>query len=181
MLKIQEHFLLNRVKNGDQTAFAKLYDEYATKIQRFVYFKVSDRESTQDITNEVFIKILNYLADGGQINNFQSFLYRTARNLIIDFYRTRRPSEPLEQAGEIIIKTDFDQNIDQKIIIENVKKYLGNLKPEYQEAVLLRFFDDLSIPEIAEVIDESEANVRQRVHRGVKMLKECLRAADQRE
>lgn len=176
MLKITEKILLYQIKKGDEAAFARFYNAYRVNIYRFIYFKVSDEEKAQDLTNETFLKIFNYLQDGEKIVNFRALLFKVARNLIIDFYRTRRAQIPIEEAPEIISSTDTVQQVDQNLAMDNLKKYLSSLKPEYQEVVRLHFFDGLSFLEIAKATGLSEGNARMRAHRGIKQLKKRLKS-----
>ena len=174
MLRIQEKILLIQIKNGNQKAFATFYDIYQKRIYRFIYFKVSNEEKAKDLTNDVFIKIYDYIKQGNIINNFRAFLYRTARNLVIDFYRTKRDAISLDKTLEIIDRRDINEQVDNKIAVDNIKKQLSFLKPEYQEVVRLRLFEGLSFKEIAKITGQKEATLRMQSHRGIKQLKENL-------
>lgn len=174
MFKFQEKIFLHQIKNGSEQAFAALYDTYRNKIYRFIYFKVSDGEKAQELANEVFLKVYDYTKEGREIDNFQAFIYKIARNLIIDFYRSKRDEVSIEEAPEIISSTDTVEEIDQKMAMDKVKKYLALLNSEYQEPVRLHYFEGLSFKEIAEIIGESEVNARMRAHRGIKQLKQLL-------
>lgn len=174
MLRITEKILLYQIKKGDEQAFTSFYNTFRSDIYRLIYFKVSDEERANDLTNEVFIKIFSYIKEGEEIDNFRAFVFKTARNLVIDFYRTRKDDISLDRAPEVVDDTATDAHVDTKIQIQNVKKYLDTIKPEYAEAVKLRFFDELSFDEIAHILDESEANVRMRAHRGIKQLRKLL-------
>ncbi|MDD3101603.1 MAG: RNA polymerase sigma factor [Patescibacteria group bacterium] len=175
MLRITEKILIHQVKSGREFAFTKFYELYRDKIYRFIYFKVSDEEKANDLTNETFLKIFNYLKEEGEIENFQAFLFKIARNLIIDFYRTRQNDLSLDEAIEIAAPQETEKQLDQKMAIDNIKKYLSLLKPEYREVVEFHFFQGLSFKETSEIIGEKESNVRQRVHRGLDKLKEILK------
>src|SRR6056297_3032720 len=96
MLKLKEKILLNQIKRGDEHAFGELYDKYKDDIYRFVYFKVSSEEKAHDLVNEAFLKIYDYLKKGKDIRNFRAFLYKIARNIVIDFYRTRKENISLD-------------------------------------------------------------------------------------
>ena len=147
---------------------------YKDKIYRFIYFKVSSEEKADDLVNDTFIKVFHYLRDGQEIENFQAFLYKTARNLVIDFYRTRRQEISLDQAQEITSDIDISKQVDDRMRVENINKYLSALKPEYIKVVRLHFFDELSFKEISEITGDSEGSVRMRAHRGIKQLKKAL-------
>jgi len=178
MLRIQEKILLHQIRRGNQTAFAKLYNEYVDKIQRFILFKISKKEIAEEMTQNVFAKTLNYLLGGGEIKNFRAFLYQTARHLVIDFYRKRHLEISLEEAQEISFSPDYHQKIDQKMEIEEIKKHLSFLKPEHQEIILLRFFEELPFRDIAKITGQKEATLRMIAHRGIKELKEKLTTND---
>lgn len=175
MWYLQEKILLHQVRRGNQAAFSRFYNEYVDKIQRFVLFKVSNKEKAEELTNTIFTQILNYLLEGKEIKNFRAFLYQTARNLIIDFYRTRRQEISLEEAKEVSFLPDYHQNIDREMEIEKIREHLSFLKPEHQEIILLRFFEGLSFREIAQIVNQTEENVRTIAYRGIKKLKEALK------
>ncbi|MFN3301951.1 MAG: RNA polymerase sigma factor, partial [Patescibacteria group bacterium] len=149
--------------------------EYVEKIRRFILFKISQKEVAEELTNSVFIKTLNYLLEGQEIENFRAFLYQTARRLVIDFYRTKSYEVPLDEALKISVDKDINKIIDQKLEIEKIKKYLSILKPEHQEIVILRFFEGLPFKEIAKIVGQSEENVRTIASRSIKKLKEYLK------
>ena len=176
MLRITEKILLRQIKNGDEQAFTLFYNSYKDKIYRFIYFKVSSEEKADDLVNDTFIKVFHYLRDGrDDIENFQAFLYKTARNLVIDFYRTRKEEVSLEDVKEVDSDIDISREVDNEIKVENINKYLSALKPEYIKVVKLHFFDELSFKEISEITGDSEGSVRVRAHRGMRQLKQLLK------
>ncbi len=180
MFKIFEKILIQQIKKGDEQAFAQFYNTYKTKIYSFIYFKVSSGEKAQDLTDEVFMKAFQYLKDdeAHEIENFQAFVFKTARNLVIDFYRTRKQNVSLDAISEIASKEDISKKIDDKLKIEIINKYLSTLKPEYIKVVKLHLFDELSFKEIAEITGDSEGSVRMRAHRGMVQLKKRLKERD---
>ncbi|MDD5172852.1 MAG: RNA polymerase sigma factor [Patescibacteria group bacterium] len=175
MFHLREKILFHQIKNGDEQAFTVFYNTYKDRIYRFIYFKVSDREKVYDLVSEVFIKIYDYIKEGNDIDNFQAFLYKIARNLVIDFYRTKKEEISLTDAPETVSPINLEKEVGDKVAVENVKRYLNKIKPEYREAVHLHFFENFSFSEIADIINQSEGNVRIRVYRGIKQLKEVLR------
>ena len=175
MLNLTEKIIIHQIKRGDEQAFSQFYNTHQPNIYRFIYFKVSNNEKAQDLTNETFLKVYKYLKDDDiEITNFRALLFKIARNLVIDFYRTRRDEVSLENFPEIADQVELEEEVDQKIKIEKIKKYLSSVKPEYQETIQLHFFEGLSFSEISEIIGESEGNVRIRAHRGIKQLKKAL-------
>ncbi len=177
-LGINEKLWLLKVSTKkDPEAFGKLYDAYIEKIYRFVYFKVSSREEAEDITSETFLKAWGYLIENGnskEVKNFAGFIYRVARNLIIDFYRKRGARQEVNLDPEMEIAID-DKRFNQVAVnqeLEKVLKTLKKLKQEYQEIVLLKYVEEMSVGEIAEILGKSNLNVRVTLHRAGKKLKE---------
>jgi len=174
MLKIFEKILIQQIKKGDEQAFAQFYNTYQGKIYRFVYFKVSNEEKAQDLTNEVFMKAFNYIKDDDahEIDNFQAFIFKTAHNLVIDFYRTRKQNVSLDAISEIASKEDISQKIDDKLDVEKVAKAIKQLPDDYREIIILRFVDGLSFNEISHSTGKSLGSCRMLAHRGIKKIKE---------
>src|SRR3989344_2143089 len=90
MPSLKQKIFLIRLRYRDADTFAKFYDEYVGRIYRFVLFKVSSVQEAEDITSEVFLKAWEYLGKKDiEIKNLNSFIYQIARNLVIDYYRSR--------------------------------------------------------------------------------------------
>src|SRR3989344_5860742 len=93
-----EDKLIKRAIRGGASAFGSLYDYYQPKIYGFVLIKVGRREDAEDLTHQVFLSaFLNVKSYKDMGHPFSSWLYRIARNQVIDFYRTRKKEASLEQ------------------------------------------------------------------------------------
>lgn len=181
MFKFQEKILLNEIKRGDQAALGKLYNEYVDKIYRFIYFNVSSIDNAQDLTSQLFIRLLNYLANNqkAEIDNLQAFLFAMARNLLTDFYRSNsnRLEMPIDEFIEenISDRHNFEDMLNDKLEIEALDEKLKILPDDYREIIVLRFVNEFSFKEIANIINSSEGNARIKAFRGLKMLKNSLK------
>jgi len=148
------------------------YDEHADAIFRFCYAQAGDREAAADATQEAFVRVWKYLAGGKTIEQMKPFLYRTARNVLIDRHR-----RPRAQSLQTLQDTGFDPADDRapdpslSAEVARALRLAGQLEPKYREAVLLRYGQDLSPGEIADVIGESENTVSVRIHRGIQKLR----------
>jgi len=164
--------------------FLDFYDQNVDKIYRFVFFRVPGQQEAQDLTSEIFTKTWQYITEGGAIDNPRAFLYQIARNTLADYYRSASRSEvALEAVGESPAgeqpSIDQDQQsinskIDAELDLRIIKKALSNLKQEYQEAVILRYLNDLELKEMAEIMDKSYGAVRVLVTRALRALKREL-------
>lgn len=179
--KIWQKLLIFRLQRKDPTAFAELYDYYLDKIYRFIYLKVATSEQAEDLTSEVFFKIWQYInrEDKLEISNLNAFLYKTARNTVIDFYRDKSQKEVLP-GGEAFeqIQEIYQQSLLVKIETDStialIDRALKQLKDEYREVIVLHFMEELSAGEIAKILGKSKGNVRILIHRSLKVLREIL-------
>lgn len=179
--KLKEKYLLLQLRTSQNPeVYGKLYDIYVEQIYRFIYFKVSSKEEAEDLTAEVFLKTWQYIREMGAdaIDNLQAFLYQTARNTVIDFYRTRGArlisQDERSETSDDQLKMDLadeKQDVLQKVQlasdVEEVKKALQNLKEEYREVVVLRFIEEMSVAETAEILGKSRGAVRVLLHRAI--------------
>ena len=173
MLDGEEKLIQDAVKVGDSSAFGKLYDHYQPMIYRFVLVKVGRREEAEDITHQVFLQawqnIRTYHHRG---HPFGSWLYRIARNQVIDHYRARKDDVPLEAADHAGIATESGEaGVSLKIEMEKVMAAIRRLKPEHQDVIILRFVEDLSIRETADAIHKTEGAVKLIQHRAMEELR----------
>ncbi len=166
------------IKNRDPEAFASLYDLYVAKIYRFIFFKVSKKEEAEDLTSDVFLKTWQYLAEktDREVKSFSGLVYQVARNVLVDWYRARanRAETSLEGVPEIAVPekafTDFDTHYDAAKVLKVVRQ----LKQEYQEIILLRYIEELSVKEISYIVKKSPVGVRVTLHRALNLLKKAL-------
>jgi len=180
--KIQEKAIYSSLLKKDREAFVRAYDLYVDQIYRYIYFKTGKIEEAQDLTSEVFLKAWNYIQDN-QISNYKTLkalFYKIARNLVIDYYRKKSNKENVSLDNEKISVNlaDESQNIFEKINIssdiEEVLQKMSEMKDEYREVLVLRYVDELSITEIAEILEKTKGNTRVLVFRALKSLRENL-------
>lgn len=170
-----------KLKSKNKQAFAEFYDLYIDKIYRFVFFKVGDKLEAEDLTSSIFLKTWNSIQqnDISDYKTMPSLVYKIARNSIIDHYRKSNREEYL--SGDSEDEVDIaDEKLDLKISSETasdyemVKEKLNHLKDEYKEIIILKYIDELSINEIAEILDKNKGNVRVLMYRALNALKELV-------
>jgi RNA polymerase sigma-70 factor, ECF subfamily len=163
-----------------QKKFSKIYDQYIEKIYRFVFLKVNSQETAQDICSETFLKGWQVYKKNNKIKNFSAFLYRIARNLVIDHYREkgRKKFIPLESVAIL----DNNPGLEEKAIIssdlEEIRLNLVNLKDDYQNVIIWHYLDDLPIQKVAEIMEKSEGATRVVLHRALTALKQEINKKD---
>ena len=158
----------------DPIAFAALYELYVNRIYGYVYRRVGDVAATQDITSATFEKALRGIQKyRWQGTSFAAWLYRIARNQIIQHHRRRRFLVPL---GLNHPNHQPDAEADLLAVEENkvVTVAIAQLSDKDQEVLTLRFFEDLSSQEVADVLGCSKQNAYLRLHRALKRLRKQL-------
>jgi RNA polymerase sigma-70 factor (ECF subfamily) len=142
-----------------------------------VLFRVSHKENAEDITEDVFIKAFSNLNSLSEDAAFEGWLYQIARNKIIDHYRSRKKTldinefeNTLEYDSTIIDSINLD--FDQKILLKAIEQ----LKPDEQQIIKLRFFEELDTETSAKILNKSAGAVRVLQHRSIAKLKIILEA-----
>ena len=160
--------------------FSQFYKQNIDKVFRFIYLRVDKVETAEDITSQSFLKYWQTNNNSKAIiKNPQAFIYQVARNQIIDFYRqkNRKPIslEELKEKGIEISQTSFAFKIELTLEMENLKKVLQRIKPEYSEIIIWHYIDNLSTKEIGEILQKKENNIRVLLHRALEALKKEVR------
>jgi RNA polymerase sigma-70 factor (ECF subfamily) len=155
--------------------FGKIYEEEIEKIYRFIYLKIGSQEIAQDIASETFLRAWKQFKEI-KIENPRAFLYRIAKNLIVDYYRQKEKKETLSLEG-LVLEEKKNNPLEiafQNEEMENLYQALKKLKEEYQDVLIWHYLDGLTIKEIAELLDRSENAARIILFRALKSLKEAL-------
>lgn len=186
MNKIRQTILIRKVRNNNSEAFGEIYDEYIKKIYQFIFFKVPTREIAQDLSQEVFTALLDYLRKTDQeIKELQALIYKIARHKIADYYQKLavqdRKVELIENILPLIDQSLKDKDnsleikIDQRISVELAMKHIKKIKnKDYQEIIILRFLEDLSFKQISKIMNKKINTLQVMLHRAMKELKENI-------
>lgn len=155
--------LVDLYLGGDESALAELIDRHKNKVYGFIFSKIQDRDTTEDIFQDTFVKVILTLKEGRytEEGKFLPWVMRIAHNLTIDFFRSKKRvptiGETFSSEEEFSIfdfLSDPEDSSETKIIknqIENDLRMIVEFLPEDQRQVLeLRIFKDLSFKEIAE-------------------------------
>lgn len=172
-----EEKLIKQAIGGDSSAFGALYDRYQAMIYRFVLVKVGRREEAEDITHQVFLSawtnVRSYKHRGYP---FSSWLYQIARNQVIDHYRANKNDISLEKMDPeyFVLPATAQFDLGTKLEIEKVRAAIQALKPDYQDVIIMRFIEDVSLKETATILKKTEGAVKLIQHRAIKELKKML-------
>lgn len=166
--------LLLRFANGEVNAFGDIFDRYHQPIYRFIYFRVGSEETAQDLTSTVFTKLLERVSQSkfSFIGfHLRAYIYQIARNVIVDYYRTREHEElPLIYNEEDVSFVSEKRLMDKAVSNVELEYSLKILAPDVREVVILRYIEDLPIKEVAKIVGKTSEAVRVIIHRAVKRL-----------
>ncbi len=175
MFGLPETTIIKRAQKGDPAAAGLLFDNHQEAIFRFVWVRVRDHGLAEDLTGEVFMRMIRDLPRYQDRNlPFRAWLYRIAQNLIIDNYRQdkSRHTLPLEQANEAADPADHpDETVHKNLTIELVQQAMDSLDPDQREVVELRFLAGLSLKDAAAALNKTVAAVKALQHRGLSALR----------
>jgi RNA polymerase sigma-70 factor (ECF subfamily) len=173
---------IERAKN-DERYFAPLYEKYFETVFRFVFKRVNGNEElTGDLTQLTFLKAMakihQYEDRGFQ---FSSWLIRIAINEINQFFRSEKHNLTVSISENELrtvlneLDSDHDSKIedlkDKEADLEKLIEKINNLDQDQRELIEMRFFDELSFKEIAEILDTTEANAKMKVYRILEKVK----------
>lgn len=151
------------------------YDEHANALFRFCYAFTGRRDDAKDAVQETFTRTWAYMISGKHVDQMKPFLYRTARNMLIDRSRKAREHslEQLQEAGW----DPADERIpDPSLSAEAARavQLASNLEPAHREVLLMRYVDGMPPREIAEIVGESDNVVSVRIHRALEKLRTLM-------
>lgn len=155
--------------------FKKRFLSFHPLIYRISYSILENREDAGDVSQEVFIKLWEQRNSLNNLRNDEAFVVTMTKNVSIDFLRkNHRNTASLLESKDIPTENDEEERLYAKEELSNVIKCMCGLPQKQQQAIRLRHFADMSIPEIAEATQQTETNVRQLLSRARQAIKQQL-------
>jgi RNA polymerase sigma-70 factor (ECF subfamily) len=159
-------------------AVCELYDRYQPKIFRYLWSHLPDRQTAEDLTGEVFIRMVHSLPSYRLAEaSFGAWLFRIARNLLFDHYRKEGHKQEisLDQVNELRSdQGDPAEFVEERLFVEKVRKGLQALQPAQQEVIVLRFMAGMPIKDVAAILGKTIGAVKIAQHRGLQELRDAL-------
>ena len=138
-----------------------------------IFYKTFVKEVAEDITSDVFHKALQKIQSyDTQKGVFSAWLYRIARNNVIDYYRTQKADVPLEDVFDVGFDERTSESLDAIAALDKVQTYLETLSAKQREIITLRVWEELSYKEIAAIVGGSEDSVKMAFSRSIRDLRE---------
>jgi len=165
--------LVRQAQRGDETAFAALYENYLDRIYRFLYLNTGNRLEAEDLAAQVFMKAWEKLDSYRERGvPFGAWLFRIARNTLIDQVRARHEAESLEHPDALAL-TDgqsVESEVDRRLLGEELARDLRELTAEQRQVIVLRLVEGYSTEEVARALNRRPGAVRGLQMRGLQAL-----------
>lgn len=164
-----------RIQSENLPAAEELYLKHHEHIFRFIWSRVHDAPLAEDLTGEVFTRMVaNLPSYRDRSLPFRAWLYQAARNLIIDYHRKEASAQGLKDVANVNAASP-EERVETALTLERVQRALEKVDPAQREVVELRFLAELSLEEVAEAMDKSVAAVKALQHRGLASLRTHLK------
>lgn len=168
--------ILKKIQNGHKEELELLiYDTYP-KIYSYVFRKLGNETVAKDLTQETFLRFMKHIEELPSHTKVLNYLYKISYHLCMDYYRIyKREVEEIEVSSRETLPIDF---LIQKEEKEKIRIALNTLSEEQKDVILLKYYQDLKIKEIAEVLNEKESTIKTRLRLGTRKLKRILGKED---
>lgn len=174
--------LVAQAKAGDADAFGKLYDASVDRVYRYVFFRVSDAETAEDLTSQIFLKAWENLHRYKPSGPLIAWLYSIARNTVIDHYRTHKQTVPLDEVATVLgHDARLEERVDLHAELTSLQAAMQHLTDEQREVLTLKFLQDADTSEIARQMHKSEGAVRALQMRALQALARVMKSDGRQE
>ncbi len=169
-----DEMIMEAVKNGDLQQASLLFERYNKRIYNFLARMTMDRALAEDLTQNVFLRIIKYKGSYREGMRFQSWIYQVARNIFSDHYQAHKNKSShfieVDKLRDHIAENDDagDREEQEKLLTRSMAK----LNEEQRELLVLTRFQHMKYEEVAMIMDTSVANIKVKVHRAIAKLRE---------
>jgi RNA polymerase sigma factor (sigma-70 family) len=166
--------IMEAVKSGDLQQASVLFERYHKRIFNFLARMAMDRELAEDLTQNVFLRIIKYRNSYREGARFQSWIYQVARNVFTDHYQTQKNKfsdfVDVEKISDRLHDANENEDLDEREKL--LHRSMAMLNDEQRELLVLTRFQHMKYEEVAVVMDTTVANIKVKVHRAIAKLRE---------
>ncbi|WP_096156809.1 MULTISPECIES: RNA polymerase sigma factor [Bacillus] len=175
---VQDEQLLELMAKGDQTAFEVFVHRYHAPIYQYIERLVKDSKKAEDLVQDTFIRLIKQLQQKHIPTHPKAWLYRVATNICKDYWKSAQYRSESPPADDLPIKKDEKPSVIEIYEHQETRKEilhaLNHLPQTQQQIVMLRFFQDLKLKEIAEITDLPLGTVKSNLFHALKKLKHFM-------
>lgn len=178
-MPLSEADRIQRARKGDREAIAELYGCYQASVFTYIFYRVSDQECAEDLTGEVFVRMIEKLPS--YIHNDRpvlAWLYTIAHNLVIDHYRNNYEINPMPLEESLVANSHEEghpaQRTEEHLVQECLARVMQLLTEEQRQVIQLKFIEDREIAEVAALLGRNERAIRSLQHRALAALQRAI-------
>lgn len=176
----EEKDLIEACKRRDSSAFRQIYEMYKDKVFSLSFYMTGDKEAAKDITQQIFMKVFTSILTFQHKASFSSWLFRLAVNMCRDYQRSARRMKMFSSAMNNSIEAyepapTVEESLCKEYALGMVQRIVMKLSPKLRTVIVLKYVEDLSYSEIAELLGCSIGTVSSRLNRSHKILAEELK------
>ena len=160
--RLIEQVIILRCQTGDKDAFAELIKRYQAPLRYFISHLSSNNEVTEDIFQDTWLTVIRRICSLKKTEAFPTWLYRIARNKV--YQQLRRKKQVRELNENIAVPNDTEDDVFSPEDAAKIHRCLKKLRPEHKEVLMLRFLEQMSYHEIAQVINCGLGTVKSRIY-----------------
>lgn len=168
--------LIKKAQEGDNDVISALYEHFYLSIFRYLYYRVGDPQIAEDLTSEVFLRMLRAIPNYTLRSvSFQAWLFQIARNIAIDHYRKSKFRDHISLEESIVSHEEsVDTSVQKGLDSEHLLKALTRLTDEQREVIIMRFVAGMPIAEVAQTLHKSENAIKALQRRALMVLRQIL-------
>jgi RNA polymerase sigma-70 factor (ECF subfamily) len=162
--------LMRAIAQRNERAFAELYDRYSPRMYRYFYRMLwRDAAKAEDFTQEIFLKIIEKPQLFDPERNFKTWIYTLASNLCKNEYRRQSPHEVPWDEPELWVDS-LPEKMDQELFEQHLRQSIGALSEAHRQCFVLRYQEEMSVAEIAEIVGCPAGTVKSRLHHALRQV-----------
>lgn len=168
--------LKEKSRSGDHSLIGELFERHQKEIFRYFYYRIGDTHIAEDLTSEVFLRVLQALPDlRVRPISFQAWLFQIARNLSIDHYRKMKGRQDRILEEQMDNSPDHaEHTVDLGLTGQKLRDALAELPEAQRDVIIMRFVAGMPVREVAEVLEKSEDAIKSLQRRGLQALRDKL-------
>jgi RNA polymerase sigma-70 factor, ECF subfamily len=185
-MELLEYRIVKRAQKGDRLAFGELVELYKDKLFNLGYRMLGNPQEAEDVAQEAFLRAYANLQKYNANHKFSTWIYRIATNLCIDRIRKKKPDYSLDaevdgiEGGDMYSRLASTGQTPEEEVVRTetqreVQAAIDELPENYRAAVILKYIHDLSLQEIADILEVPVSTVKTRIHRGREALRQGLK------
>lgn len=156
--------------------FTRYYEQHKNAIFSYIYYRVGfNRYTAEDLTSDIFLKAFEHFDSFDRTRSFKAWIFTIAHNHLVNFYASRKEVLPLDESLNVVKETTTQEETDKNLTVSKILHLVTGLPENQRDLVVMRYVNDLSHAEIANILGKEEGAIRTALSRAVAALRNQYR------